>query len=150
MLVSSLSTGVAAMPRLLLRSLVLLVLVAGTAQAQKRGDRSLITRTDIEEAGGGLTTALELVQRLRPNWLRPPMGRNAKSGMLDGINNGDPAPSEPIVYIDEVRQPNVDILRNVRTTKVIEVKYLDQNRAIQMLGPGHESGAILVTTADKR
>jgi len=137
------------MPRFIFRSVFLLLLVAGSAQAQKRGDRSLITRTDLEEAGGAVTTALDAVQRLRPNWLRPPMGRNAAAGMTDGMSAGDRVPTEPIVYINDRRQPNTESLRTVQASRLAEIKYLDQNRAIQLLGPGHEAGAILVTTVDK-
>lgn len=138
------------MRRLLVRTLLLLLVVSGSALAQKRGDRSLITRADLDEGGGGLTTAQEAIQRLRPNWLRPPMGRNATAGMLDGLGDRDAAPKEAILYIDEVRQPNLEQLRTVQVSKIIEMKYLDQNRAVQILGPGHEAGAILIMTVNKR
>jgi hypothetical protein len=138
---------------LLIRSLLLacaMVALGAPAQAQKRGDRALITRSDIEEGGGGLTTAQDAIQRLRPNWLRPQMGRTATSGMLDGLGDRATTAREPIVYINEVRQPNLEILRTVPSIKIIEMKFLDQNRAVQVLGPGHELGAILIVTADKR
>lgn len=138
------------MRRLLARTFLLLVVAASTAFAQKRGDRSLITRADLDEGGSGLTTAQEAIQRLRPNWLRPPMGRNATSGMLDGLGNRDAAPKEAILYIDEVRQPNLEVLRMVQVPKIVEMKYLDQNRAVQLLGPGHEAGTILIVTVNKR
>lgn len=135
------------MRRLLVRTLLLLLVVSGTALAQKRGDRSLITRADIDEGASGMLTAQDAVQRLRPNWLRPPMGRSSAAGML---GDGDAKSNEPIVYIDDIRQPNLETLRTVKLDKVVAIKYLDQNRAVQMLGPGHEAGAIQVTTADKR
>lgn len=135
------------MRRLLARTLFLLLVVSGVALAQKRGDRSLLTRADLDEGATGLPTALEAIQRLRPNWLRPPMGRSASAGMM---GDGEARSSEPIVYIDENRQPNLDALRTVPLAKVIELKYLDQNRAVQMLGPGHEAGAVLVMTVNKR
>lgn len=139
------------MSRLVLRTLVILLLASAPAAAQKRGDRALLTRQDIEEGGGGLTTAQDAIQRLRPNWLRPQVGRTASSGMLDGLGNRESATSrEPIVYINEVRQPNLEILRTVQSIKIVEMRFLDQNRAVQQLGPGHEAGAILVTTADKK
>ncbi|GMV11502.1 MAG TPA: hypothetical protein PKC83_02500 [Gemmatimonadaceae bacterium] len=138
------------MRRLFLRTLLLLVLTSGAALAQKRGDRSLITRTDLDEGGSGLTTAQEAIQRLRPNWLRPPMGRNATAGMLDGLGDREATAREAILYIDEVRQPNLEQLRTVQLSRVVEMKYLDQNRAVQLLGPGHEAGAILITTMNKR
>ena len=135
------------MKRIVVLSLAILsLLVAATpAAAQKRGDRSLITRQDIDEAGTGLTHALDAVQRLRPNWLRPPSGRAASSGMLDGLSTSTSTiATEPIVYIDDRRQPNVETLRTIQIGQVKEMKYMDQNRAIQMLGPGHEAGAIMV------
>jgi hypothetical protein len=140
--------------RWLVRSCVLVCVMAAVATpllAQKRGDRALLTRQDIEEGGGGLTTAHDAIQRLRPNWMRPQIGRTASSGMLDGFGDrSNSTPREPIVYINDVRQPNLEILRTVQSIKVVEMKFLDQNRAVQQLGPGHEAGAIMVTTADKK
>lgn len=135
---------------LLGRALLLLLVVSGTALAQKRGDRSLITRADLNEAGGALTTAFDAVQRLRPLWLRPPSGRVGSSSMNDPTVDRNAETREVIVYLDEVRQPNLEALRAVATLRIVEVKYLDQNRAVQLLGPGNEAGAILVTTVDKR
>ncbi len=125
---------------------VLLAFVPSIVQAQaaaKRGDRNTITRLDLDEAGASVTNGQEAVQRLRPNWLRAPMGRMARSG-ADG--QAGQVANEPILYIDERRQPNLEQLRTVTAAQLLELKFLDQNRAIQMLGPGHEMGAILVTT----
>jgi hypothetical protein len=125
--------------------LLALLAVATPAHAQKRGDRSLITRFDLDEAGTSIVTAMDAVQRLRPNWLRPPLGRTSSAEMLDPDRRSSNA-TEPIVYVDERRQPNLDVLRELQASKIKEMKYLDQNRGVQMLGPGHEAGAILVST----
>jgi hypothetical protein len=123
--------------------------VPATGWAQdKKGDRNTITRADIVEAGASLSTAYDAVQRLRSMWLRPPLGRSAVAGM--GDNRGSPNATEAIVYINDVRQQSVEDLRTIRITRVLQIKYLDQNRAVQALGPGHEAGAILVTTDEKR
>jgi hypothetical protein len=140
------------MRRFSVLSLAILALVAVStpALAQKRGDRSLITRQDLDEAGTGVVNAWDAVQRLRPNWLRPPSGRSASAGMLDGLSTTtNTIATEPIVYIDDRRQPNLESLRTIQAGRVIEMKYMDQNKAIQMLGPGHEAGAIHVTTERK-
>ena len=121
----------------------LALLAAAPVEAQKRGDRNTITRVDIDEAGNAVTNADDAVRRLRPQWLRGPMGRSASSG-ADG-NRGESA-TEPILYIDERRQPNLDQLRTVQAAAIEELKFMDQNRAIQMLGPGHEAGAIMLKT----
>ena len=40
----------------------------------------------------------------------------------------------------------MDALRTVTVASLVEIKYMDQNKAVQMLGPGHEAGAILIST----
>ncbi|MBL8996631.1 MAG: hypothetical protein JNL44_04865 [Gemmatimonadetes bacterium] len=55
-----------------------------------------------------------------------------------------------VVYIDGMRQPDVESLATVPVLKIVEMRYLDQNRGVQMHGPGHEMGVIEVTTVDKR
>jgi hypothetical protein len=42
------------------------------------------------------------------------------------------------------------VLATISATKIVEMKYLDQNRAVLLRGPGHESGVIEITTVDKR
>lgn len=122
-------------------------LVATTTEAQKgRGDRSKLTLVDIQEAGAGILTAREAVRLLRPQWLSPPLGRVASSDML-GSGGGR---QEVVVYIDDIRQPDLESLSTVLAAKIFELKYLDQNRAVQARGTGHEAGVIEVTTVDKR
>lgn len=137
------------------RSLLLvltLLVCASIAEAQKkaRGDRTKITRADLNEAGGTVVSALDAIRLLRPQWLNPPMGRMAPAAVDPAVSLTTRNAIEPVVYIDDMRQPSMDILRTVKASSVIEMKYLDQNRAIQMLGPGHESGAIQVTTVDRK
>jgi hypothetical protein len=137
------------------RSLLLvlaLLACASAAEAQKkgRGDRSKITRADLEEAGGTVQTAADAIRLLRPQWLSPPMGRMAPSAIDPVVSPMTRNAVEPVVYIDDMRQPTIDILRTVKVEAIVEMKYLDQNRAIQMLGPGHEAGAIQVTTVAKK
>lgn len=137
------------------RSLLLvlaLLACASAAEAQKkgRGDRSKITRSDLDEAGGTVVSALDAVKLLRPQWLNPPMGRMASSAVDPVVTPMTHNAVEPVVYIDDMRQPTVDVLRTVKASTVTEMKYLDQNRAIQMLGPGHEAGAIQVTTVKQQ
>jgi hypothetical protein len=132
--------------------LILALLVgANVAEAQKkvRGDRSKITRADLNEAGGTVQTAIDAIRLLRPHWLSPPMGRVAPAAVDPAVSLMTRNAIEPVVYIDDMRQPGIDVLRTVKAGSIIEMKYLDQNRAIQMLGPGHESGAIQVTTVNK-
>ena len=125
---------------------VVLLANCASAQQQSRGDRGKLTRVDIDEGGSSIASAREAVRLLRPQWLAPPMGRVASSDMTGGGGGGQVV----IVYIDDVRQPDLESLANVPASRIFEMKYLDQNRAVLLRGPGHEGGVIEVTTIDKR
>lgn len=121
------------------------IALAAPAGAQKvRGDRYKLTQVDIAEGGASLITARDAVRVLRPQWLAPPMGRKASSDII-GPGGGNPL---VVVYIDDKRQPDLESLVSVPVSRILEVKYLDQNRAVLLRGPGHESGVIEVTTLD--
>lgn len=132
----------------------LCVLLLGTAlmargadaQEKARGDRNKLTRADIEESGTAIGTAFDAVRILRSQWLSPPLGRVASSDMM-GAGGGS---RTIVLYIDDKRQPDMESLATVSASKVVEMKYLDQNRAVLLHGPGHEAGVIEVTTSDKR
>lgn len=117
-----------------------------TGQSSSRSEVTTLTRADIEQGGSSLFTAREAVRILRPQWLAPPMGRVASSNM----NSSGGGRQDVIVYIDDVRQPELESLATVPVSRIVVLKYLDQNRAVLMHGPGHESGVIEVTTVDKR
>lgn len=113
---------------------------------RNRGDRNRLTATEVQQAGG-VPTALDAIRLLRPWWLNPPPGRMSSSNLASETR----AASEVVVYIDGLRQPDVSSsLVTVPAAKVVEVRYLDQNRAVQTYGPGHEAGVIEVTTTDKK
>jgi len=126
--------------------LAVLPLATPLGAQQGRGDRNKISRLEIEEGGTSIATAREAVRLLRPQWLSPPLGRHASSDII-GAGGGSRV---VIVYIDDIRQTDVESLTTVQGSRILELKYLDQNRAVQMRGPGHESGVIEVTTIDKR
>ena len=121
----------------------LALLAAAPVEAQKRGDRSTLTRQDIDEAGNAITNAEDAVRRLRPFWLRGPSGRFSPPG-VDGAMAT--TATDIVLYIDDRRQPGLDQMRTVRNAEIEELKWMDANRAIQMLGPGHELGVIIIKT----
>ncbi len=116
------------------------------APQKRRGDRNKLTRIDLEEAGATMTTARDAVRMLRPHWLQPPLGRMASSN-VSGAGGGA---KEVVVYVDGMRQPDLESLVMIPAAKIVEMRYLDQNRSIALHGPGHEAGVIEVTTTDKR
>ena len=91
-------------------------------------------------------TARDAIRILRPQWMAPPpLGRQLRRNPYSGRRrSGDH-------YLhDVVRQPDLESLGTIPASKIVELKYLDQNRAVLLRGPGHESGVIEVTTVDKR
>jgi len=158
MLLRRLVPRVAAIARriapLLIVTAVGATLLAPRAQAQgtvKKGDRNRITAEEIAQSGN-FGTAFEVIQAARPVWLNPPLNRNAQSSMMGplGTSGTSSTASEIVVYVDGNRQQSLEDLKTVRTALITEMRFLDQNRAIQMHGPGHELGVIEVTTVNKK
>jgi hypothetical protein len=121
-------------------SLCAVALTAGAQQKKIAGERFKITKDEITETPSNIMTAAEVINQLRPFWLRQPMGREKTGG--GGSATG------LVVYIDGLRQNSVDDLGTVRREDIVEMKFLDANRAIGLRG--NEWGAIEVTTVRKR
>ncbi len=131
---------------LLLALAFLIVPDALSAQKKKRGDRLRITQDELAEASGNVNTAADVIRTLRPQWLNAARGLGSQ---LDGSGGGGGA-TEAILYIDDIRQPSLNELQSVKASTIVEMRFLEQNRAIQMRGPGHEAGAIEIITVNKR
>jgi hypothetical protein len=114
---------------------------------KQRGDRARITQDDLKEAPASVNTAFDAIRTMRPQWFSPSLGRTAVAG-ASGTSGG--GATEVVVYIDDLRQQSLDDLKTVKSTTIVEMRFLDQNRAIQMRGPGHEMGVIEITTINKR
>lgn len=110
---------------------------------KRRSDNMRITQEDLEGIQGNFVTAVDMIRTLRPRWLNPTMGRMAQAGG-DGMPGG--GATEIVIYIDGNRQPSMNELNTLRAALVREMRYLDQNKAVQNYGPGHEMGVIEVTT----
>ena len=109
-----------------------LMVVAMPSQAQdkekpKKGDRNTIILPEIQ-AREDLKTALEVAKQLRPQWFR--------AG----------ARSEPGVYIDNMRQTSLSVLRELRSTEVVEMKFMEAQKAMALYDDTHSAGAIFVKT----
>ena len=74
-------------------------------------------------------SALEVVQRLRPNWLRI-RGGSLPEAVLDGT---------PI-------EGGARALQNIRVGEIRELRYLNPSDATMRFGTGYPAGAILVFT----
>jgi hypothetical protein len=112
----------------------------------RRGDRAKLTRQDLDEAGNSIATARDAIRMLRPHWLNPPVGRMASSNMADAGGGA----TTVIVYLVGSRQVDLEVLNTIRNAEIQEMRYLDQNRAIGIHGPGHEAGVIEIVTIKKK
>jgi hypothetical protein len=89
----------------------------------------------MEEIGqAGMANAYDLVQALRPAWLR-------KQGQQTATT-----PDEIIVYLDDTSMGGLPALRQISTGNILSVEFVDARTAQFRWGSGHAQGVILVTT----
>ena len=105
-----------------------------TPDTRIRRDPALITREEIAAEGADARNLLEVVQRLRPFWINPTRGRSS-------INLGT---SEPVVYVNNVRQGSPSVLQQYSALSIREIRHLRGTEASMRFGSGHENGAILL------
>lgn len=96
--------------------------------------------TSAEIASSSATNAYELIERLRPNWLRArsigSIGGGARSQVI-------------VVYLDGQRLGDLDSLRNLSAAGIISMQWLDAAKAATVLhevGSDPIAGAIVIKT----
>ena len=95
-----------------------------------------ILRAEIDTRGEADNTAMALIRRLRPGWLR---ARGQKS-------IADPGAAYPIVYIDEVRRGGLATLDQIPASEIFSLQFFSTSDATTRWGTGHPSGVINVVT----
>lgn len=115
------------------------VLSAQDEPPRPRSTPSLITTEEIAERAPTAQHAQEIIERLRPQWLRPRRGAVSMSGMTT-----TPAIR---VYLNDIRQQGgVDVLRTILRDEVVELRFVNGVDASARYGVDHELGAVLVRT----
>lgn len=119
-------------------ALVLALVFSGCASSgpgggEREGDRNVITRAEI--AALEVNTAYEVIERLRPRWLRVRTSRSHNR------------PTEVVVLVDNL-QLGIRSLWDVDAAHVATIRWLDSAQAGQLpgLGSRHVEGAILIET----
>lgn len=82
-----------------------------------------------------------------------PSGTDAGSGgssPYGGASGGASSSLMPVLYFDDVKQEDVDELKNIRVGDLVEIRYMSGTEASGRYGSGHEGGAILVKTKRTR
>ena len=115
-------------------ALLLAACASGGSPGEATRDRNLITAEEI--ATVPITTAWELVSRLRPEWLR---NRGPASMRAS-------APEYPVVYIDEVSSGGLEALQRISSIAIAEVRFISARDAATRFGLNHGGGAIMVKT----
>jgi hypothetical protein len=117
---------------LLVAALALSACAAGSSSSGSSLNSELITRAEIDEAGP--SNAYDLIQKLRPIWLR---WRGSTSFTQE---------TDVKVYLDGTGMGEREALRRIDTFNIESIQYLDARRATNRLGSGHVNGAILIVT----
>lgn len=110
-------------------------------------DQAVITEEEIATAQS-VTTALELVERFRPQWLvgRGAVGLSQPNPTERNRTAPPPEADAPVVYLDRRRYGPVDRLREISVARVKQLRFIDAATAETIYGPGHLRGVIEVTT----
>ena len=109
---------------------------SGTTRAQSEPDR--ITSAEIENSMASNT--YELINRVRPNWLR----RTAPGSLGGGVRS-----QVVLVYIDGTKYGDLTTLRSLSVSGLKSIQWLDAVRAGTLLpniGSEPIAGAIVITT----
>ena len=126
-------------------SFAVITLVAACATAHPstaKTNPNVITTEEITQNSAS-STAYDLIQRLRPNYLRT---RGAVHGnpTADGINRLEAV--DLVVYLNENRLGGTDELRHIATTEIREIRYYSASEATTKWGTGHSAGAIQIVS----
>jgi len=89
-----------------------------------------------EIRAAGVHTAFEAIRRLRPDLL----ARRATSA------SDDPYRGAPVVYVNRVRQGELEMLQSVPASVIVDIRYLPVVAANDWVGAYHPGGVILVRT----
>lgn len=114
---------------------LLLMMVTACGAGAATGSRSSMVITSDELDAITVPTVYEAVERLRPQFLRSRGASSVRS----------PQPTIPVVYVAGVRYGGPDSLRQLRTSDVREIRYLNASDATTRYGTDHAGGAIIVT-----
>ncbi len=133
--------------------LALLIMMWGCAGAGAAGDARSQSRTTItleEIEGGRYANAYDMVQGLRPEWLRPrgalSIGEAARGTGAGAQLNVQPGQEQLLVYLEQARLGGPESLRQIDPRNLSSATFLDQSAATYRFGPGHLHGVILLTS----
>lgn len=124
-------------------ALAMIALAVGCASSGvSPASKNLNVITEEEITATSATNAYELIQHLRPNYLRT---RGAVHGAPTADGNHLEA-VDLVVYLNETRFGGSDQLRQIAFSDIREIRYYSASEATTKWGTGHSAGAIQVVT----
>ena len=118
---------------------LLTVGVFALAAAPLHAQRRPITVDEIEKAGTSVSSAWDVVLRLRPRWLTAPREMIQLPG-----SGSDPRMAQVRVYQDEVDMGAVEYLKTIPADRVLSLRWMSTNEAGSRFGPS--LGPVIVVT----
>ncbi len=103
---------------------------------EQRTSRDELLREEILRDGEADPTAYELIQRLRPNWLRA----------RGQVSLGSPEASYALVYMNDVLFGGLMTLHQIRPSQIQRMEFIRGIDASIRWGTGHTAGAISILT----
>jgi hypothetical protein len=116
-----------------------------SATGSYSGDRPKI---DLHSLGGEAPPPSPGAPSAGPDPYKP-SGTETGSGASSpygGSSGGASSSLMPVLYFDDVKQENVEEMKNMRAADLVEIRYMGGTEASGRYGSGHEGGAILVKT----
>ena len=121
--------------------LAMIVLTAcassGSGSSAAKQNANVISADEIAESSA--SNAYEVIQRLRPNFLRT-------RGAVHGTPGAASAMVDLVVYLNENRLGGTDQLRQIATGDIREIRYFNSSEATTKWGTGHSAGAIQIVS----
>jgi hypothetical protein len=112
---------------------------AGGGASGKTQNPSVISQEEIEASSA--SNAFEVIQRLRPSFLRARGAVHGTPGAANAMENVD-----LVVYLNENRLGGSDQLRQVAVSDIREIRYFNSSEATTKWGTGHSAGAIQIVS----
>jgi hypothetical protein len=129
------------------RSGLLLLLLSGvtlraarlSAQGEPKSSSTVITAAEIERARPGVGNAFDVVQLLRPRWLRA-----REVLQLPSASSGsDMQMSEIHVYIDDRDKGDIEYLKTIPAEQIYSLRFMSTTEAGARFGPSSGPGIVV-------
>jgi|SRR5712671_342070 len=119
---------------------VALVASAAAAQSKPKSSSTLITEAEIDRARPNVGNAFDIVQLLRPRWLR---AREMVQLPGNGFTGSDPQMAQIHVYIDDRDKGDIDFLKTIPADLVESLKFMSMTEVGARFGPSLGPGIVV-------